>query len=77
MISTRCRQRKCNSRILRKLTLHGRATHLRVCNRAGILVVPAWGTKRRKTDMAMLHRFTLKRNKSEGGWELKDQTGGR
>ena len=25
--------------------------------------------------MAMLHRFTLKRNKSEGGWDLKDQTG--
>ena len=25
--------------------------------------------------MAMLHRFTLKRNKTEGGWELKDQTG--
>jgi uncharacterized protein YcnI len=25
--------------------------------------------------MAMLQRFTLKRNKSEGGWELKDQTG--
>jgi hypothetical protein len=23
----------------------------------------------------MLHRFTLKRNKTEGGWELKDQTG--
>jgi hypothetical protein len=28
-----------------------------------------------KTAMAMLHRFTLKRNKTEGGWELKDQTG--
>ena len=25
--------------------------------------------------MAMLHRFTLKRNKSEGGWDLKNQTG--
>ena len=23
----------------------------------------------------MLHRFTLKRNKTDGGWELKDQTG--
>jgi hypothetical protein len=25
--------------------------------------------------MAMLHRFTLMRNKTEGGWELKDKTG--
>ena len=28
----------------------------------------------RKTEMAMLHRFTLKYNK-RGGWDLKDQTG--
>ena len=25
--------------------------------------------------MAMVHRFGLKRNKTEGGWDLKDQTG--
>jgi uncharacterized protein YcnI len=33
------------------------------------------GDDQRKTAMAMLHRFTLMRNKTEGGWELKDKTG--
>ena len=37
----------------------------------------AKGGDRSEIDMAMQHRFTLKRNKTEGGWELKDQTGGR
>jgi hypothetical protein len=33
------------------------------------------GDDQKKTAMAMLHRFTLMRNKTEGGWELKDKTG--